>query len=116
MTLTIGQKLYDKDPYRSSYNEYTVEKIGRKWAQLDRGARCTVDTLHLDCGDYGTRKLYPSIEEHQVALRLDAAWRDLERDLRYAKRPNGLTVEKINDIRRELGLKVLGEGQNKEGK
>lgn len=111
MSITIGQTLYEPPFNRSNGREHVVTSIGRKWIQLGDKRRCTIDTLLLDCGLYSPRKLYASKEEYEAAAHLNAAWRDLQRDLNNAKRPEGMTVEQINDIRRALGLKVLGEDQ-----
>lgn len=107
----IGQTLYEAPRrWSSDYTEYTVEKIGRKWITLSRGARCTIDTLRLDCGGYGARQLYLDKETHRQESRLNAAWSDFTRDVRNMhRRPQGITVEVINEIRSQLGLQVLSE-------
>lgn len=110
--VAIGQTLYQPVKRMSgSYDKYEVVSIGRKWISLDRGARCTIDGLMLDCGGYTPQRLYTSIEAYEANRKLSAAWADLQRDLDRARRPDGLTVEAINAIRAQLGLQVLENPQ-----
>lgn len=107
--VSIGQTLFQPNPRTSGYREYKVIKIGRKWISFEDGRRCTIDTLLLDCGGYAPQKLYVSVEEYEAGRKLQAAWSDLCRDVQRIRRPEHLTVEGINEIRRMLGLQVLSE-------
>jgi hypothetical protein len=107
--VVIGQTLYEPRSGGAYFREHTVVGIGRKWIMLDGKARCSIDGLMLDCGGYGPRQLYTDIEAYRAEGMLSAAWRDLSRDLQYSNRPTSMTVETINEIRAQLGLRVLAK-------
>jgi hypothetical protein len=105
----VGQTLYEPNRRTGSYREYKVVSIGRKWISLSGGARCTIDGLKLDCGGYGARRLYINTEAYEAARKLESAWSDLLRDFQFARIPEGMTVDAINAIRHQFGLKVFGD-------
>jgi hypothetical protein len=107
--VAIGQTLYEPPQRRNGWREHKVISIGRKWISLDGGKRCTIDGLMLDRGVYSPERLYTSTEDYEAERKLSAAWFDLRRAIQYARLPDGLTVDAINAIRVQLGLKVSGE-------
>lgn len=108
----IGQALFERRERVSGWREHKVVGIGRKWIALDTGSRCTIDTLKLDRGGYSPRQLYTDPAIYEDESRLAAAWIDFQRDVgRLHSRPKHMTAEAMNDIRRTLGLEVIGESK-----
>lgn len=109
--LIEGQKLWWV-PRRNRYaqpKEVTVTKVGRKWAQLDNHERIDLKTLVADAGQYSPSGCcYLSREEYEQAEALAQAWSNLERDLRHARKPDGVTICDIAAVRQLLGLSSNG--------
>jgi hypothetical protein len=80
-----------------------VLSIGRKWAALDKGARCTIGGLMLDCGGYGARRLYADRDAYEARQKLIGSWRDLF-DRMPSDPPACVTPEIIDQIYALLGM------------
>lgn len=107
MELTVGQKLYFVPAYNRQPYEVEVKKVGRRWASAVNGRikmRLDIETL-CPHEDDGSGIAYLSREDYEQRLALDVAWRELHKALIYRDRlPNGVTVEKIAEARKLLGL------------
>lgn len=108
MKLSIGQVLHEpSNRHHFGWREYTVEKIGRKWAALSDGSRCTLDTLRRDCGGYAPRQLYVEREAYEQDQALRSAWAQFTRDVEKARTPPaGMTPEIIAQARALLGIEA----------
>lgn len=101
--LVVGQKLYRFG--RDSVREYTVTKIGRKWATLIYGDRCTIDGLILDQGRMRHPRLYVSEEAYKAEHAVQEAWHAFKNEIgRNHIPPADITVEAINQARALLML------------
>jgi hypothetical protein len=102
--LEVGQTLYQPPSnIRGNGRTMTVTKIGRKWVTLRFGERCTIDTLHLDCGVYIHQQLWLSESDYLQSIALSRAWQTLNRDMSARMKP-GVTLEAINQARALLML------------
>ncbi len=107
--LQVGQKLWFVGSHRHSGDpcEVIVEKIGRKWATIDKMAdRIDIETLVADGNGYSSPgRCYLSRAEYESKIALDNAWGEFTKLMRNAyQMPNGMTVEKIAQARAILGL------------
>lgn len=82
--LTVGQELWFVPGHRGGHSHYvTVQKIGRKWAEVGKRLRIDLETLIADGGDFmspGT--CYLSKEEHEQAVERSARWTRIQRFVR----------------------------------
>lgn len=110
-----GQKLWmvHGDSRRSSSQEVTVTKIGRKWATIDfLRYRIDVDTLIIDGGKHQSPgRCYVDRVAYEAERDTRNEWTDLVRRLTYSSPPAGMTVERINELRQEFGLNSRGSGE-----
>ncbi len=105
--LVVGQVLH-RPPSQCNprWTEFVVIGIGRKWAALRGGGRCTLDTLMLDLGDYGHSSLVADKTEYEKYEALRLSFACLVRDVRNARMTAGMTLEKIAQVRALLGIEV----------
>jgi hypothetical protein len=106
--LTVGQTLWyvPRELRFQKPSEVTVQKIGRKWAQVDYRLRIDVQTLIADGGDYSSPgRCYLSREEYEAELARRDAWRDFCKLLRWSRQPRAATIEAIEQAQILLGLK-----------
>lgn len=107
MELTVGQKLWFVPKYRYSPYEVEIKKIGRKWIHTEsnsRNLRIDAETMTAHDAD-GNGMCYLSREDYEARQELSMAWRNFSDDIRKTYRvPNGVTVEKIAEARKLLGL------------
>jgi hypothetical protein len=85
-----------------------IEKIGPQWITFEGDIRISNPRLQ-ECGFvyYGAKWIfYTSIEQYRHELAQDAAFEKLRREVSslWPYRPNGITLEKINQVRDLLGL------------
>lgn len=105
--LSVGDCLfYVANDNRRSTSHVSVEKIGRKWVTLSNYVRVDISTLAADGGDYmspGTA--YRTEKEYRDRLAVREAWASLNRHLgRMYSMPDGMTVEKMDQIADLLGI------------
>lgn len=103
----VGQRLWfatRSERLRPS-REVTVEKVGRKWVQLSSGMR--VERGQCDCDGAGYASpgtLWRSREAYERYLALRGQWIKLIQDLRWKRVPYDMTLERIEQARKLLGL------------
>jgi len=77
--LVVGQKLWYVLNYQPTPQyQVTIEKIGRKWAQLSgcRKERVDIETLRVDGGKYNSPgQCYLTKEDYDNQIKLEDAWR-----------------------------------------
>lgn len=83
-----------------------VETVGRVWITTDRGKRYEKATGLVDAGKYApTSKAWRSQQEYDEHDGLNVAWEKLAHRLcRIHGMPDGITLEKIQQVRELLGL------------
>ena len=114
MTYTVGQQLwYQPNGYgRRGLPGYyvTIVKIGRKWLTVSQVTRVNKETLSADGGEYTSPgQCYLSEADYRIETALDKTWRQLHDDLRhYYRRPPGITMDQIRQIRALCGLTEKG--------
>lgn len=114
MQLAVGQKLWFVPRYEHNARDVEVVKVGRKWAHVTgyfgRPIRIDVETLRPHEDDT-SGQCYLSRQQCEEHLAREAAWkaflRDIESKLSRWKCPAGVTVEKIHEARKLLGLEVV---------
>lgn len=109
LTFKVGAKLFavgDSYAFGKHGQEVEVTKVGRKWAELDGGRyRADLQTGQIDGGEYlSPGRLYPSREAYQAELALDKGWFDLRHAVNRHSAPAGVTLERIAEARKLLGL------------
>lgn len=75
--LEVGQELYYVPANRryATPQVVTVEKIGRKWAQLSNRERIDIATRRADGGDYSSPgTCWSSKEEYELAVYTQKLW------------------------------------------
>lgn len=101
--LKVGDKLFCVF-YRGYQKEVEITKIGRKYGMFlksGREIRFYLDTLKLV--EY-SGELYTSKEEYESKMDIETEWGKLGRQISYSKPPKGMTLEKIQEIRKIVGL------------
>lgn len=97
----VGTRRYNKEP-RFVY----IQKVGRKWLQLDNGNRVDIETLTADgAGFVSPGQAYLNQEVYKARVKLQNAWDAVRRrvdDARYV--PPDMTVERISEALTLLGL------------
>lgn len=109
--LTVGQKLWlvPSVQWRGKPREVTVTSVGRKWATIDesRRDRISLETLELDDSDCRSPgHCWLSREEWESAMLADTLWGQLERAVKFGRRPDGITAEAITQAAELLGVKL----------
>lgn len=87
----------------------SVTKVGRKWVTLAHGTRFDASDGCIDGGRYSPPgKVYASQDAYAAERALSAAWWSLGEELRntYSRAQPGVTLERIAEARRLLGLEV----------
>lgn len=99
MPLQVGQKLWfvPRDSRRGEPYEVTVEKIGRKWAQIGRRGQVDVVTMSVDGGNYlSPGQCYENRAAYEAERALQAAWCDFRKKVdRSWAPPDGATMDAI---------------------
>lgn len=114
MKLTVGQQLWWV-PARYRTGEQpcyvTVEKVGRKWAQLSNQYRIDVTTLEPDSKGYSSPgECYLQREEYESKVAISYAWGRLRKFMEsriWSGAPDGVTLENIEAAGNLLGFKVI---------
>lgn len=84
----------------------TVEKVGNRWLTLSNDYRVDKDTLEVDGGSYSSPgRCWLSQQEYEDAVAVRTAWNSLGEQMRVFQ-PAGLTLEKIEEARRVLGMGI----------
>ena len=109
MEYKVGQKVW-VEYYQNragSGGEIEVTKVGRKWAELDKGRyRVEIGSAQIDGGNYSSPgRVWPSKADADAYQDLRKAWSDLRRGVVSYSPPEGLTLEAIAKAREVLGLK-----------
>lgn len=108
LAFKVGAKLFaqgDRWRFRDGV-DVTVKKVGRKWAVIDDGdLRVDMETGAIE-GTYPQAYVYASRDVYEAKHALREAWADLRLDWHRApySAPAGVTVERINEARRLLGM------------
>ena len=101
----VGQKLWlvHRQISHGETEEVEVVKVGRKWLTLSCGCRVEVDNLRTEGSDSTTCYLSRNAWEEDMALR--ESWRKFRLDVEGKTFiPLGVTVQKISDARKILGM------------
>ena len=103
--LTVGQKLWCvPSQRRGSPHEVTVEKVGRKWANIGYRDRIDIETLRIDGGEYSSPgTCYVSKQAYEDEIKLGQAWEAFRRSIDYST-PKGITIERIQEAQKILGI------------
>lgn len=109
----VGQELYfvpnSMVSRRESPHTVTITKVGRKWLTLSNYYRVDRDDLRADGGNYSSPgRCWLSQEEYEKACRLALAWEQFKLHLQNIPRPAMLTLDKIREARRVLGMESEG--------
>lgn len=89
--------------------EVSVVKVGRKWAEIDiRGYRIDKDSLFIDGHGYTSPgRCYLSRDEFEASDMLEKSWSQIRGFIdRQYRVPDGLTLEKVQEIARLLCIDV----------
>lgn len=84
-----------------------IVKVGRKWIYLDGPGdyRFSPDEMMIDSGGYASRwRVWYSRESYERKKATNDAWMALKNAIRDVRQPPDLTVEKIEEARRILGI------------
>lgn len=105
MKIHEGQKLWFVGDHRYHGHDFqievSVEKVGRKWAILDNGARVNIKTFRTD----SFAKCYLSKEDYEEERNLNNAWYDLVKKVRgWGPVPDGVTEDDIKKASELLKL------------
>ena len=100
----VGMEVFVVEGWRKSTE--IIKSVGRKWVTFGRfNKRFDKETWTIDGGKYvSPGDVYPSEQYYIEELDLVAAWNELCRVMRIIRIPNGMTVEKIKEIRKMLEL------------
>lgn len=106
--LTVGQKLWFVPSYNVRPYEVEIKKIGRKWAHTERNfqtLRIDIETMRPHEND-GSGQCYLSQQHYEDYQAREKAWREFTSavDKQKWRCPDGVTVEKIMEIRNLLGI------------
>lgn len=101
----VGQQLYFVPAHKPSHARLIeIEKVGRKWLTAGR-FKIDRETLEVDGGFYSSPgRCWLSQGDYEAAYRLALAWEQFKLHLQNIPRPTGLTLDKIREARRVLGL------------
>ena len=97
----------------------TVTKVGRKWVeyQLDGSGwrnpddRFDAETMRMDGGHYASPGVvYLSEDDYKSATELSKAWLSFVWGLEKGRAPDGMTMEKLGQIKSILGMEQNGTG------
>jgi hypothetical protein len=114
--LKVGQKLLfvrrGHSP-REVTEWLTVSAIGRRWVRLfgsAPGLRFDLSDPKMLVGEAGSEhcygRCYRTLKEYTDAVELSRAWHSMTRAAAYVARPDDMTLEKIAEIRRLMGLRT----------
>jgi hypothetical protein len=91
----------------------TVSKIGRRWVRLSGssfGLRFDLSDPEMLVGEAGSEhcygRCYRTLKEHTDAAEIFREWHAMTRAATYAAQPADMTLEKITEIRRLMGLRT----------
>jgi len=113
--LFVGQKLWfvPNYHYAGTPREVTIVKIGRKWAHLSgwRNERIDIETLEMDGSKYSSPgQCYLNRADYGNQVKIETAWRHLHENIgRVRCPPKGMTIERILEAQKLLGLEVKDE-------
>lgn len=116
MKLTVGQQLWwvpNHCRHSDKPKFVTVEKVGRKWAQLSSNDRIDVVTLVADGNGHGYTSpgsCYLTREEYESKLAKNRAWLKLHTFIEsrsYRGAPDSVTLENIEAAGKLLGFKDI---------
>lgn len=115
MSLQVGQKLWyvPNDKRWGKEQEIEVTKVGRKWANVGYLGRIDIETLSVDGRGYSSPgQCYLSREEWERNEVLSDAWWEFKELIKKTnKRPEGITIESIEQAKRLLGLDAASGGE-----
>lgn len=105
MKLTVGQKLcFVPNRKYMSPRFVTVAKIGRKWVTAAENSTLRFDKDTMQADGYWTGSAYQSYEHYEETKAITQAWTDFCDKMKWYNQPDGVTVEKIAEARKLLGL------------
>jgi hypothetical protein len=108
MEYYVGKTLFFKGHNDAGYHDRYVEvtKIGRKWVELSNRQRVLLTSVDVDGGEYSSPgRLYETLEDYQKELEIKKAWYSFVNCLAHTNPPEGMTLEKIDQLRVLVGLK-----------
>jgi hypothetical protein len=106
--LKVGQKLFLVRNYGPSI-EVEIEKVGRKWAQLDNRYRINIETMCVDGGGGNSPgRCYFSEVEYRQKVESDNFWRNFIRKVNQYNwnTPSGITVDDMRDAAKILKINL----------
>ncbi|PZO78456.1 MAG: hypothetical protein DI629_12220 [Mesorhizobium amorphae] len=113
--LYVGQQLWyvPSDSRRFTARFVTVEKIGRRWAEIGPHERIDKTTLIADGRGFSSPgTCYRSKEAYEASVTLSQAWFSLVKEMNHRwSPPAGMTMEKIAIIRAALSEPQPQEGE-----
>lgn len=81
-----------------------VTKIGRRWITVEGGKRFDADTLQIDGRGYSSPgRVYIDEADYRETTLLSKQWRSFRDALPYDP-PKGLTLNRLNDIKKLIPL------------
>lgn len=108
--LTVGQKLWyvpSDSRYVRQACDVTVEKVGRKWANISHGRRIDLDDWCVDGGGYASPgRCYASKEAWKAERERRKAWDDLRTGFGYQSVPDHITTAAIRQAAALLGIQL----------
>ena len=89
--------------YNAGAKETAIVTVGRKWLTLDNGYRVDKETLWADGEGYTSPgRAYLSMAEYEAETALNAAWDELQANMRKAYRPPTSNLEAVKEATRLL--------------
>lgn len=108
--LTVGQKLWyvpSDSRYAGQACEVTVERIGRKWANISHGYRIDLADWWVDGGQHSSPgRCYASKEAWDDEGHRQKAWRAVREGFGYRGAPPGITIDAIYQAAALLGIEL----------
>lgn len=101
MQFEVGMELYfvPSDPRRQKNQLVKVEKVGRKWVNLDNGYRFDKEAKYgmwVDGGEYSSPgRLYLSKEDYDKDCKKDSALRAINKRTEMYRSREDLTLEDV---------------------
>jgi hypothetical protein len=103
--MKVGDVVY-RQRDNGKFDELTISKVGRKWVETNkRGVRFNTDTLYVDKRFGAAVRVWLSLDDYKRELVLNATWARFRGDIgRTYRAPDGMTLERIAEARRVLGM------------
>lgn len=100
MKLKVGDNVFfvPREKYNGQPRFCEITKIGRKWAEFDRGRRFDINTLEVDGGGYQSPgRIYLTKEEYDNKVKTQLLWIKLKELTSLYCCPDYLSTEDLQD-------------------